>query len=708
VKNDMSRGQGQGPLDPQRWADDPRFAAFAIGELEGAERDAVARFVAEHPEARALVEELRSVAHDLESALASESSAGEASLTAQQRSVVTASARRRDTSHGSGPWRRKFGVYGGFTAAAALVAAVLVGTVSVLVRQGREETGFAYMIGSESPAPGNAAGARPSSRSRTKGYVADYDTEVARGAAAAPATEELRGLGYIGGVVDNITPEQLPQKDGELAEEELAPVAVPEAPLPESSREGYDRIVDNSFVPTSIDRLSTFSIDVDTASYTNVRRMLQSGSDVPADAVRIEEFVNYFTYDYEAPAPGAEHPFAVHVDVAAAPWRPEHRLVRIGLKAQEIDLAERPKSSLVFLLDVSGSMDEPNKLPLVKRAMALLVEQLGENDRVAIVVYASAQGLALSSTSGEARETILQAIERLDAGGSTNGGAGIQLAYAMAREGFVTGGINRVILCTDGDFNVGVSSDGELERLIEKEAKSGVFLTVLGFGSGNWQDAKMEKLSNRGNGNFAYIDSVLEAQKVLVEQLGGTLATVAKDVKIQVEFNPTEVQAARLIGYENRVLAHQDFLDDTKDAGEIGAGHTVTALYEVIPTGVPYEAPAMPEPRYGARPVPPAGVASGELLTVSLRYKLPEGDTSTGFAVPVRDGGKSFDEASDDTRFAAAVAAFGMVLRGSPHVGKANLDDVSSWALEATGEDRGGYRAGFLDLVLRARHARPR
>ena len=693
MKNDMSRGMGHEPLDPRSWAEDPRISAYALGELEGAERDAVAQFVAEHDEARAFVDQVRGVAHELEEALAHESNAEDVSLTALQRSLVTANAQSRDASDGGRRWRRRLGVYGGMAAAAALV-----GTVSVLLLQNSREFEFGDSVSGKASAPGRSASGAPAApRSRAKGYVAEHDTEVAL---EAPASEALRGLGYL--AVEAGPPAAAEQWDARqpmVDGEEVLEEVVPETP----SREGYDRIVDNSFVPTSLDALSTFSIDVDTASYTNVRRMLQSGIPVPPDAVRIEELVNYFTYDYESPAPGSEHPFAVHVEVAAAPWKPQHRLVRIGLKAQDIDLDARPKSNLVFLLDVSGSMDDPNKLPLVKRAMALLVEQLGENDRVAIVVYASAQGLALPSTSGEAREAILQAIERLDAGGSTNGGAGIQLAYATARERFVPGGINRVILCTDGDFNVGVSSDGELERLIEQEAKSGVFLTVLGFGSGNWQDAKMEKLSNRGNGNFAYIDSVLEAQKVLVEQLGGTLATVAKDVKIQVEFNPAEVQAARLIGYENRVLAHQDFLDDTKDAGEIGAGHTVTALYEVIPVGVPYEAPAVPEARYTAKSVPSEGASSGELLTVRLRYKRPEGATSAGFEVPVKDGGASFDEASDDTRFAAAVAAFGMVLRGSEHVGKATLEDVRRWALEATGEDRGGYRKGFLELVERAR-----
>ncbi len=694
MKNDMSAEQGQGPLHPQRWADDPRISAYALGELDGAERDAVAQFVEGHAEARAFVDELRGVARDLEEVLAHESRAEDSSLTPLQRSVVGASARSRDAADRSRRWRRGLSIYGGMAAAAALV-----GTVSVLLVRATRVVEFGQGPSGKASAPAvSGSGVHSRSKQPADGYVADFDSQIARDAVTAFAGA------YLGGEADSTAAARqgLARAEGEIEPvvfEEVLEEVAPDV----ASREGYDRIVDNAFIPTSHDALSTFSIDVDTASYTNVRRMLQSGNAVPPDAVRIEEFVNYFTYDYEAPAPGAQHPFAVHVDVAATPWKPEHRLVRIGLKAQNIDLAARPKSNLVFLLDVSGSMDEPNKLPLVKRALALLVEQLGENDRVAIVVYAGAEGLVLPSTSGEAREAILQAIERLDAGGSTNGGAGIQLAYATARERFVTGGINRVILCTDGDFNVGVSSDGDLERLIEKEAKSGVFLTVLGFGSGNWQDAKMEKLSNRGNGNFAYIDSVLEAQKVLVEQLGGTLATVAKDVKIQVEFNPAEVQAARLIGYENRVLAHQDFLDDKKDAGEIGAGHTVTALYEVIPVGAPYEAPAVPESRYGAKPVPSEGRASGELLTVRLRYKLPQGDTSTGFEVPVRDGGASFDQAGDDTRFAAAVAAFGMVLRGSQHVGQATLDDVRRWAIEATGEDRGGYRAGFLELVERAR-----
>ena len=349
------------------------------------------------------------------------------------------------------------------------------------------------------------------------------------------------------------------------------------------NREAYDRIHDNPFKLVRQEPLSTFSIDVDTASYANVRRFLNQNQLPPPDAVRIEELVNYFRYDYAQPR--GEHPFSVSVDLAQCPWAPTHRLARVALKGREPDLARRPASNLVFLLDVSGSMGDANKLPLVMKSMKLMVDQLGENDRVAIVVYAGASGLVLPSTTCDRKEQVLAALDRLRAGGSTNGGAGIQLAYRTAIANFIKGGTNRVILATDGDFNVGVSS-GDLIRLIEKKAKSGVFLTVLGFGQGNLQDATMEEISGKGNGTYAYIDSIREARKVLVEQIGGTLLTIAKDVKIQVEFNPARIGAYRLIGYENRVLRNQDFNDDKKDAGEIGAGLTVTALYEVVPRGV--------------------------------------------------------------------------------------------------------------------------
>ncbi|MBW3598771.1 MAG: VWA domain-containing protein [Planctomycetes bacterium] len=477
----------------------------------------------------------------------------------------------------------------------------------------------------------------------------------------------------------------------------------------------YARIVENPFLRTLESPLSTFSIDVDTASYAKVRMyLLQQGMLPPPDAVRIEELVNYFDYDYDGPED--EHPFAAHLEAAECPWNPTHRLVRIALKGREIE-KERPGSNLVFLLDVSGSMDQPNKLPLVKAGMKMLVRQLSENDRVAIVVYAGAAGLVLSSTPGSEQATILEAIDRLHAGGSTNGGEGIRLAYQTALDHFLEGGVNRVILCTDGDFNVGVTSTGELTRLAEEQAKAGVFLSVLGFGMGNHNDAMLEELSGKANGNYAFIDTESEARKVLVEQMAGTLVTIAKDVKIQVEFNPAEVAAYRLLGYENRILAAEDFNDDKKDAGEIGAGHTVTALYEIVPAKAsggrepPDDAalpasPAVDDLKYQSERKLTKNADSGELLTLKLRYKKPDADTSTLMTRPLADAGGRFSAASRDFQFAAAVAAFGMILRGSQHHGTATLDVVEEIAASAKEPDRFGYRAEFLELVKAARRLR--
>jgi Ca-activated chloride channel homolog len=475
--------------------------------------------------------------------------------------------------------------------------------------------------------------------------------------------------------------------------------AEPREPAPAQEApdtEAYDRLDDNPFLSVHSAPLSTFSIDVDTASYANVRRFLTQGRRPPPDAVRIEELVNYFPYSYPAPA-GAE-PFSVHVEIAQAPWALEHRLVKIGLKGREIPPESRPPMSLVFLLDVSGSMNAPNRLPLLKQALGLLVEQLGERDRVAIVVYAGASGLVLPPTRDH--QAVLAALERLEAGGSTNGGQGIELAYRVAQESFVQGGNNRVILATDGDFNVGTTSQGALTRLVEEKARGGVFLSVLGFGMGNYKDATLEKLASHGNGNYAYIDTLQEARKVLVEQMTGTLFTIAKDVKIQVELNPAEVAGYRLIGYENRLLAAQDFNDDRKDAGEIGAGHTVTALYEVVPAGKPVPGAATVDPlRYqsAAGDTPAAG--SGELLTVKLRYKQPEGEVSQLLELPVRDAGLSYEQASADLKFAAAVAAFGMLLRDSPYRGTASFDGALELAEEGRGADPGGYRSELLELI---------
>ncbi len=465
--------------------------------------------------------------------------------------------------------------------------------------------------------------------------------------------------------------------------------------------EAYDAIAENDFLAVKGNPLSTFSIDVDTASYANVRRMLEQGSMPPAGAVRIEELINYFSYDYAGPTD--DTPFATHVEVAGCPWKTDHRLVRIGLKGQELDMSQRPASNLVFLLDVSGSMEDPTKLPLLRRSLKMMVEHLGENDRVAIAVYAGASGLVLPSTPADRKGEILDALERLQAGGSTNAGAGIELAYAQAAENFIEGGVNRVILCTDGDFNVGVTSQSDLIEMIETKAKSGVFLTVLGFGMGNYKDSTLEKLADKGNGNYGYIDTIAEARKVLVSEMGGTLVTIAKDVKIQVEFNPNKVQAYRLIGYENRLLAAQDFNDDTKDAGEIGAGHTVTALYEVVPVGVAIELPGVDELRYQKPADTSVSDGAGELCFLKLRYKQPDGDTSSLLEFPIADGGASYDQASGEFKFAASVAAFGMLLRDSKYKGGANYDTVLELGGEGAARDPHGYRAGFLEMVRKAK-----
>ena len=469
---------------------------------------------------------------------------------------------------------------------------------------------------------------------------------------------------------------------------------VEEAPLPAGmNTESYARLDDNPFLEARQNPLSTFSIDVDTASYANVRRLLASGTRPPKDAVRIEELVNYFPFRY--PGPTGDAPFAVHAEVLACPWSPTHRLLKLGLKGRELETHTRPAANLVFLLDVSGSMGDPRKLPLLKKALQLLVAQLREDDRVAIVVYAGASGLVLPSTPGSERSRILASLEELTAGGSTNGAAGIQLAYRTAEENFRKDGINRVILATDGDFNVGTSSEGELTRLIEEKAKSGVALTVLGFGMGNYKDSMLEKLADRGNGNYAYVDTLQEAKKVLVEQASGTLVTIAKDVKLQLEFNPARVQAYRLIGYENRLLRSEDFNDDLKDAGELGAGHTVTALYEVVPVGERVDLPLVDPLKY-QRPSTPAG-GGDELLTVKLRYKHPVGESSRLLSFVVPD---ALTPASPDARFAAAVAEFGMLLRDSPHKGRASWDEVLELAGASAGDDP--YRREFLALVKQA------
>jgi len=468
--------------------------------------------------------------------------------------------------------------------------------------------------------------------------------------------------------------------------------------------EAYDRIDDNPFHRVATRPLSTFSVDVDTAAYSNLRRFLRDRRLPPKDAIRVEEMINYFSYDYPAPVRG--EPFSITTEVTQSPWNPKFQLVRIGLAAPAIDDAQVPARNLVFLLDVSGSMNAPNKLPLLKQAMNLLVAQLRPQDTIAIVTYAGHAGLALPATSGREKDTIRNAIFRLEPGGSTNGAAGIQLAYAIAEQHKKKGGINRVILATDGDFNVGTTSQGDLTRLIEKERARGTFLTVLGFGMGNLKDSTMEKLADRGNGNYAYIDSLAEARKVLVKEAGATLVTVAKDVKLQIEFNPVAVAGYRLIGYENRLLRDQDFNDDTKDAGDIGAGHSVTALYEIVPAGVDVPAAKVDALKYQTPAAPAASAASRELMTVKVRYKAPTGSTSKLLSRAVHADAVAFARASSDTRWAAAIASFGMLLRESPHRGNLSWAQVLAMAKAAVGKDPEGYRRQALEMIRIASTAR--
>jgi Ca-activated chloride channel family protein len=473
----------------------------------------------------------------------------------------------------------------------------------------------------------------------------------------------------------------------------------------------FDPIIENDFIRTADHPLSTFSVDVDTASYSKVRDFLMRANRLPRpDAVRIEEMINYFDYADEPPADDAEHPFAASVNIAECPWNEGHRLARIAIKGKTMKPKDRPACNLVFLLDTSGSMNATNKLPLVIDGMKMLTSQLTKNDTVAIVVYAGSAGLVLDSVPAKQKKKIRHALQNLSAGGSTNGGQGIALAYQTAREHFIEGGVNRVILCTDGDFNVGTTGTDSLVRMVEKKAKDNVYLTVLGFGMGNHNDAMLERISGRGNGNYAFIDNQREARKVLVQQTAGTLVTIAKDVKLQVDFNPAKVGAYRLIGYENRILAKEDFNDDKKDAGEIGAGHSVIALYELVPPELAgkLNKPAVEESKYAVKGLSDETEesTSDETLTVRIRYKRPDADTSNRVDYLATDDSLSFDDSSIDTRFTAAVAGFGMLLRGSQHSGDWELSDVLKVAQSSLGKDKSELRSEFVQLVEKAKQLR--
>jgi Ca-activated chloride channel family protein len=641
--------------------DGEQLTAYALGEAEVEQMWAVDAELARDPHARAELEAIRNMAALLEHELTRPTGLA---LSAQQRAAIAwppspveagasqAAGRHEAARHEK--QAREWRVIGGALAAAMLAACF----IWLGLRDGSRSAIEEEMIQLEFAAPVDG--------------VEEGPARVVRARAKRTAPEAL---------ADRVV----------RARRTTDALAVPRG-------EHFEQHEENPFVPVADDPRSTFSIDVDTASYALVRRFLRSGQLPPEGAVRIEELVNYFTYAYPEPTP--EHPFSLTAEVADAPWARDHKLLRIGLKARHVARAQRTASNLVFLIDVSGSMADANKLPMLKQGLHMLVRELDARDRISIVVYAGASGLVLPATRGDRKDAIAAAIDRLEAGGSTNGGEGIRLAYATAARGFVKGGVNRVLLATDGDFNVGVTDRNELTELIQEQARTGVFLSVLGFGSGNYKDAMLEQLADQGNGNYAYVDGLDEARKVLVEQAEGTLITVAKDVKLQLELNPGEVSAFRLLGYENRVLGHRDFHDDRKDAGEIGAGHTVTAFYELVPAGrsvdaLKYQKPAEP-PSEAAHP--------GELLTIKLRYKLPESSASRLLELAVQDSSAGVQDATADFRFGAAVAAFGMLLRDSPHRGDATYDQVLKLAQSMSGREPDRQaREEFLELVRAAR-----
>ena len=656
--------------------DDPKLTAYALGELDEAEAKEVEARLAEDEAARQYVQETRDLAERLTEELRREPAPA---LSEAQRKVVVLRAKQKP---GRTTWRRLR--LAAAIVAGLVVAGVLIGLLTPTLARAREEA---------------RRGRGSKSRSRLAACKNDLSQERVLWSSTNYASKALQhNMARLDGrTIGSSTP---PQIFHELTE-------APPAPEPWRSRSGphnteaYDTIVENPFKRVADDPLSTFSIDVDTASYANVRRFLSAYQRPPKGAVRIEELINYFKYDYAPPTDG--EPFAAHVEISDCPWNLKHRLIRIGLKGKVPPRGERPPCNLVFLLDVSGSMNQANKLPLVRESMKTLVDGLRDADSVAIVVYAGASGLVLDSTPCTDKARIVGALDRLKAGGSTNGGAGIRLAYSVAQAHFIPKGVNRVILCTDGDFNVGTTDRSSLVGLIKKKAKSGVFLTVLGFGMGNYKDGTLEQLADKGNGAYGYVDTLREAKKLFVDQLEGTLITIAKDVKIQVEFNPARVAAYRLIGYENRMLRHQDFNDDTKDAGEIGAGHTVTALYEIIPAGRKVDVPGVAPLKYQKPLAPTKAADSGEVMTLKLRYKQPDGDKSKLMVAAVKDTGEKLDKASRDFKFTASVAMFGLVLRDSKYKGTATLDGVIELAGEGKGPDKKGYRAEFIGLAKKAK-----
>jgi Ca-activated chloride channel family protein len=683
--------------------DDPNLTAFALGELEPDDHAKMAEAVADSPEAQSYVAETQQFAR----LLRAEYEADRQQPAAASRSPVA--VRMEEERRAS--WRYQWGSLAAALAMFAVIAAVAI--TAIRRESGTLSKSFADNL-KRPPAPVEAIpeptvemeiAQQPVTTPESAPSTGDQLREEKRS-----VTRDVTGAGKYGGLALNPSapPPPMPMHSYTAGRGETQ-TELPSRYRQDFNTATYDKVDENPFLAAASNPLSTFSIDVDTASYSNVRRFINSGSLPPKDAVRVEEMINYFTYDYREPE--GDKPFSIDIDATACPWDTSHRLLRIGLEGREVANENRPSSNLVFLLDVSGSMNPAERLPLVKQAMRLLVDKLTEKDRVAIVIYAGGSGLALNATSGNEKEKILRALEELQAGGSTNGAEGIELAYKVAADNFIKGGVNRVILATDGDFNIGVTNQGDLIRLIEAKAKTGVFLSVLGVGTDNLKDSTMQKLADKGNGNYAYLDSVDEARKVLVQQINGTLMTIAKDVKIQVEFNPARVASYRLIGYEKRLLRKEDFNNDKVDAGEIGAGHTVTALYEVVPSGAGADPASSVPPvdalKYGTNRTDTTN-GSSEMVTVKLRHKKPDGDTSELTERSFTDNGSKFENAAPDLKFAAAVAEFGMLLRDSQYKGKGTFGAVIEWAQEGKGSDRAGYRTGFIEMARKAQTLKPR
>lgn len=695
--------------------DEVQLTAYALGEGSPAERAAVAARLRSDPAAQTAVEEIRAFAAQL----ATELQAGpEIALTDDQRRRIREASARPAGRLVRFPWRRLTG----FAAVAAVVTLVFGGTLWHAAKQllddrfaKSQEASIACEMVEVNDQQLDELFAPEELPELVNLTPPDVDWNMApppevQDFCAAPAKSTIAEFNVASDAISPIimkglSPGQMANRSGAGRAASIGSYGGQWHPYPypppADNAESYAPIQGNTFKQVANEPLSTFSIDVDTASYANVRRFLRAGQMPPPDAVRVEEMVNYFPYDYAPPK--GKTPFAVHVESAACPWAPAHALVRIALKGKSLDAEARPPCNLVFLIDVSGSMTPDNKLPLVKKSIKLLARQLAAQDRVSLVVYAGAAGLVLPPTPASDLATIDAAVENLQAGGSTAGGAGIQLAYDLALRNLLPAGNNRVVLCTDGDFNVGIVDSEELAGFIANRAQQGIFLTVLGFGMGNYKDDRLETLADKGNGNYAYVDSFSEARKVLAEQAAGTLFAIAKDVKLQIEFNPAQVSAYRLVGYENRLLAKEDFNDDQKDAGELGAGHAVTAFYEVVPVGAESASGVDPlkyQPAADSAPVARKRANDNpEWLTVKLRYKLPKADTSAKIEVPFVGAAQPFADASTDFRFAAGVATAGLMLRGDPSVMDLGFGDVAAWAAAAVGADPGGHRQEFLGLL---------